>query len=210
MNILPVVELTMPVSNDANVAVPASISADWDVFGASGSANYPLGDLYTLDNGDQTFDYDADFYGSQFYSVPLVYTINCVAVACFPPVYETPASGPGPTTVSNGIPIDIPPSVTITGSGPVPGGYGNTNLGPLFQGDPSTGNICGPVGTRTPATASTRSPLRPRRSPVVWSCSESARCCSSPGCCGVSSFIKGHSFATAPLAAPISTIGRRS
>lgn len=147
MNILPVVELTMPVSNDANVAVPASISANWDVFGDSGSANYPLGDLFTLDNGDETFDYDADFYGDQFYSVPLVYTINCVPVACFPPTYETPASSSGPTTESTGIPIDIPPTVTVTGPGPVPGGYGNTSVNPLIPGDPSTGDICGPAGT---------------------------------------------------------------
>lgn len=146
MNILPVVELTMPVFNDALVAVPASITASWDVFGDSGSANYPLGNLFTLDNGDPEFNYDADFYGSEFYSVPLVYTSFCEPVACFAS-YETPSSGSGPTTPSSGIPIDMLPTVTITGDGPVPGGYGNTSTGPLFPGDPSTGEICGPVGT---------------------------------------------------------------
>jgi hypothetical protein len=146
MNILPVVELTMPVFNDALVAVPASITASWDVFGDNGSANYPLGNLFTLDNGDPEFNYDADFYGSQFYSIPLVYTAGCVPVACFAS-YETPPGTTGPDTPNGGIPIDMPPTVTITGGGTVPGGYGNTTTEPLFPGDPSTGNICGPAGT---------------------------------------------------------------
>ena len=33
-----------------------------------------------------------------------------------------------------------------TGSGST-GGYGVTNLGPLVPGDPSTGDVCAPVGT---------------------------------------------------------------
>jgi hypothetical protein len=38
-------------------------------------------------------------------------------------------------------------STSITGDGPVPGGYGTTNLGPLIPWDPSGSDVCGPVGT---------------------------------------------------------------
>ena len=58
MNILPDVRLVMPVSSDSDVAVPASISASWDVFGDSGSQTWPLGDLFSLDTGNETFDFN--------------------------------------------------------------------------------------------------------------------------------------------------------
>jgi hypothetical protein len=146
MNILPVIELDMPVTNVADVAVPASIDASWEVFGIGGSANFPLGDLYTLSNGGQSFAFDAKFYGDFFYSQPLEYTLDCSAVvACFA-LYETPPGNTGPMTVNMGIPPDVPPGIKITGPGPTTGGYGNVNLGPLFPGDPSSNPVCGPAG----------------------------------------------------------------
>jgi hypothetical protein len=54
MNILPDIRLTMPVSSNSDVAVPASISASWDVFGDSGSENWPLGDLFSLGTGNES------------------------------------------------------------------------------------------------------------------------------------------------------------
>jgi hypothetical protein len=146
MNILPDIRLTMPVSSDSDVAVPASISASWDVFGAGGSESWPLGDLFTLGTGDESFDFNPEFFGQFFYSIPLEVTDPCAPVA-FCPTYETPASGFEPIPVSDGIPADIPPSIVVGGGGPTPGGYGNPNIGPLFPGDPSLGPVCGQPGT---------------------------------------------------------------
>jgi len=92
MNILPVVELNMPVLNLADVAVPADIFASWNVFGVGGSANYPLGDLYTLSNGGETFGFDPTFYANFFYSQALLFTQTCTipGVPCTD-TYQTPA-----------------------------------------------------------------------------------------------------------------------
>ncbi len=146
MNILPDIRLTMPVSSDSDVAVPASISASWDVFGFGGSESWPLGDLFSLGTGDETFDFDPEFFGDFFYSIPLEVVDHCAPVASCP-TYETPATGFEPIPVSDGIPSDVPPSIVVTGGGGTPGGYGTTNLGPLFPGDPSGSPICGPAGT---------------------------------------------------------------
>jgi hypothetical protein len=146
MNILPEVQLTMPVQNIAAVSVPASISADWDVFGVSGSAS-DSGDLFTLSNGDESFDFDATFYGDSFYSIPLVFTGDCppTGAACFGS-FETPPGG-GSLTETGDIPTDLPPGVVITGGSSTPGGYGETNDGPIIPGDPSQSDVCGPIGT---------------------------------------------------------------
>ena len=146
MNILPDIRLNMPVSSDSDVAVPASISASWDIFGAGGSESWPLGDLFSLGTGAETFDFGPEFYGQFFYSTPLEVTDPCFPVASCP-TYATPATSFEPIPVSNGIPPDVPPSIVVTGGGGTPGGYGNTNLGPLFPGDPSGSPICGPAGT---------------------------------------------------------------
>jgi len=145
MNILPAIQLTMPVTSNSDVAVPASISASWDVFGDSGSENWPLGDLFSLSTGNESFDYDPEFYGDFFYSIPLEVTDGCGPTS-FCPVYETPATGFDPVPVNDGIPSDVPPSIVVTGDGSTPGGYGTTNLGPLFPGDPSGNPICDPTG----------------------------------------------------------------
>ncbi len=146
MNILPAIQLTMPVSSNSDVAVPASISASWDVFGAGGSDSWPLGDLFSLSTGNESFNYNPEFYGDFFYSIPLEVTDSCAPVA-FCPVYETPATGFDPIPVSDGIPSDVPPSIVVTGGGGTPGGYGTTNLGPLIPGDPSGNPICAPAGS---------------------------------------------------------------
>jgi hypothetical protein len=156
-NFLPVVELNMPVINDAQVSVPASISANWNIFGIGGSESWPLGNLYSLNTGSSTFDFNPDFNGKNFYSIPLEYTAaHCVAVACFGASYTTPPSGGGPTVTltGGGVPSDSGPcdSMLIVCNVNVPvgtgnlGGYGDTNLGPLFPPEGSNG-VCGPVGT---------------------------------------------------------------
>lgn len=159
-NFLPVVYLTMPVSNSAELSVPASITASYEILGAGGSETFPLGDLYDLSTGATEFDFDANFYGSEFYDIPLIYTETCAAVACFPPTFETPSSGSpvGMTTGGGTVPSGTGPcGATLTGCilnvpgepGATPGGYGyvNGNLGDLF---PNTGDPCEPAGVALP------------------------------------------------------------
>ena len=112
-NFLPVVELDMPVVNSAQVAVPASITASYEIFGAGSSETFPLGDLYELSTGATEFDFNPTFNGNEFYSIPLIYTETCAAIACFPPTYETPSAGSG-----------IPSITMTTGGGTVPSGTG--------------------------------------------------------------------------------------
>jgi hypothetical protein len=157
-NFLPVVQLDMPVINDAQVSVPASISASWNIFGFGGSETWPLGNLYSLNTGAAAFDFNPDFNGSNFYSIPLEYTAGyCVAVACFGPSYITPPSGGGPTVTltGGGVPSDSGPcgalligcGINVPDGPGEPGGYGQTNLGPLFPPEGPTGMVCGPAGT---------------------------------------------------------------
>ena len=157
-NVLPAIQLNMPVIDSADVAVPASITASWDIFGAGGSENWPLGDLYEL-GGAGEFDFNPEFYGSEFYSLPLIYTsAYCAQIACFPATYTVPGSGSGNpvnTPTGGGVPGDSGPcgadtlvtcGLTVT---PTPGndtGYGNMPTNPLFPpGD------CGPAGALGPA-----------------------------------------------------------
>ncbi|HXO64208.1 MAG TPA: PEP-CTERM sorting domain-containing protein [Steroidobacteraceae bacterium] len=156
-NVLPAIQLNMPVIDTADVAVPASITASWDIFGAGGSETWPLGDLYEL-GGAGAFDFNPEFYGSEFYSLPLIYTsAYCAQIACFPAKYTVPGSGSGNpvnTPTGGGVPGDNGPcgadtlvtcGLTVT---PTPGndtGYGNTPTNPLFPpGD------CGPAGALGP------------------------------------------------------------
>jgi PEP-CTERM motif-containing protein len=130
-NFLPAIQLAMPVGNDAAVSVPASITAMWNIFGFKGSQNFPLGNLYTLDTGVESFNYDANFYGGDFYSVPLDVTAFC-GIACFLG-FETPPSGSTVNLIAGGgIPGNTPPSINITSGGGSVTGYGIPNMGPLF------------------------------------------------------------------------------
>jgi hypothetical protein len=154
-NFLPVIEVNMPVVNTAEVNVPASITASYDIFGAGGSQNFPLGNLYSL-GAAGAFDFDPTFNAGSFYSVPLEYqAAHCVAIACFGATYTTPSGGGGPTvdTPGGGVPGDSGPcgpvivdcNLNVSTTPEPPGGYGNMNMGPLFPG--GSGPVCGPAGT---------------------------------------------------------------
>jgi hypothetical protein len=133
-NFLPAVQLAMPVVNEAAVSVPASITAMWNIFGFKGSQNWPLGNLYALSTGPESFNYNADFYGGNFYSVPLDVTAFC-GIACVVG-FQTPPSGSTVNLIAGGIPGDVPPSVNILNPGTPPTGYGIPNMGPLFPNGP--------------------------------------------------------------------------
>jgi hypothetical protein len=154
-NVLPTVALVMPVSNDADVALPMSITASWEIFGAGGSRSWPLGNLYTL-GADGTFNFDPQFYGKNFYSLPLTYNAPvCIPLGCTDATLTVGGSGGNPVTTPNGgEPGDTGPCggssincvINIPSSG-TKGGYGNVPTSPLFPGDPSKNPICGPAGT---------------------------------------------------------------
>ena len=164
-NVLPGVELQMPIIDSADVAVPASITASWDIFGAGGSETWPLGNLYEL-GAVGAIDFDPTFYGSQFFSLPLIYDGSAVCtLACDLATFTVGGSGGGdPVSTPGGtVPGDTGPcggadincSTSVPSTGTPPGGYGNIPLGPLFPGD------CGPIGTpyagyciNTPPTSS--------------------------------------------------------
>ena len=159
-NFLPAVQVIMPVDNIAEVGVPASITASYDVLGVSGSDSWSLGDLYSYTTGGG-FVFDPTFYGSNFYSVPLVYEAeNCqFLAACFGPTYTVPGGGGNPVTNPNGgVPGDMGPDgcgITIIGCNiNVPNGPGTTgnpppsmDPGPMFNNptDP-----CEPAGVALP------------------------------------------------------------
>jgi hypothetical protein len=169
-NFLPVVELTMPVVNSAQLGVPASITASYEILGAGGSETFPLGDLYELSTGATEFDFNPTFDGDEFYSIPLIYTLppcNTPVIACPGAEYETPSASSGipsitMTTGGGTVPSGMGPDgcLTLTGceleptEGPgIPtNGYQGGNLGDLF---PNTNVLCAPPAGVPPGTVGT-------------------------------------------------------
>lgn len=179
-NFLPVIEVNVPVVNTAEVAVPASITASYDIFGFGGSETWALGNLYSLTTGGG-FDFNPTFNGSEFYSIPLTYESN---PNCFPGEVCAPFFnvGPGGSTTTNGggtVPggsgpsgcgdILVDCSLTVPNGPTTPGGYSNTPPtlpGPMFNNpDP-----CEPAGVALPGgarcnTIVTQTPLAPTPEP---------------------------------------------
>ena len=163
-NFLPAVQLDMPVSNDAQVALPASITASYDIFGFGGSQTYPIGDLYSLNTGPESFNFNPTFYASDFYSIPLQYGAgSCTPGSdfCTLATYKVEGGGGNPvsTPIGGGVPSDSGPCgsslincmISVPAGSGTPGGYGDTPLGPLFPpADSSTGNVCGPADSLYP------------------------------------------------------------
>ena len=162
-NFLPAVQLDMPVTNDAQVALPASITASYDIFGIGGSQTWSLGNLYSLNTGPESFNFNPTFYASDFYSVPLQYGAGFCQPGsdfCTLASYKVEGGGGSPVSIPiGGAPSDNGPCgsslINCMVSVPVgpgsPGGYGDTPLGPLFPpADPSTGNVCGPADSLYP------------------------------------------------------------
>jgi hypothetical protein len=157
-NMLPEVQVQMQLNGQAQLNLPTSITASYNVFGIGGSTNIPLGNLYTLDTGPQSVGVDATFTNSEFYSIPLVYD-GCPSGGTNCDGAQATVSGTFTgqlAKLGNG---DLPPSgscggayagCTLTvpsGQGSI-GGYGTQyNLGPLIPGDPSGSNVCAPQGS---------------------------------------------------------------
>jgi hypothetical protein len=160
-NFLPVVKVVMPVGNTAEVGVPASITASYDVLGVSGSDSWSLGDLYSYTTGGG-FVFNPTFDGSEFSSIPLLYqnNPNCFAAVACAPIYNVEPSGSTTTTGGGTVPggsgpggcatfigcnINVPENPGTTGNPPP-----STDPGPMFNNptDP-----CEPAGVALPPGA---------------------------------------------------------
>jgi hypothetical protein len=157
-NMLPEVQVQMQLSGDAQIALPTSITASYNVFGIGGSTNIPVGNLYSLDTGNESVDFDATFHDDDYYSIPVVYD-GCPSGATSCDGAQATVSGTFTDQVSKLGNGDLPPDGSCGGvyvgcSLSVPsgqgsfGGYGTQyNLGPLIPGDPSGSNVCAPQGS---------------------------------------------------------------
>lgn len=166
-NMLPEVQVQMQLSGEAQLNLPASITASYEVFGIGGSTDFPLGNLYSIDTGTQSVGVDATFHNSEFYSIPLVYD-GCPSGATSCDGAQATVSGTFTGQLVNLGDGDLPPvgscdgvyvGCTLTvpqGNGSI-GGYGTQpNLGPLIPGDPSVTYVCAPQGSSDVGTCINR------------------------------------------------------
>ena len=155
MNILPEVELTLPVGNGAVISVPVNLDVNGQVFGDGFNYNFPLGDLYDLSTGTNTTNIDGTWYGGQFYSLALTYDSSCPlpGVPCDSSYIGPTGTNPGDGTT--GIPDNVLPPININAPNWPDGvtGPGTQPNGPLFPNgncSPFNGNECFNTLTFTP------------------------------------------------------------
>lgn len=159
-NILPVVELNMAVTSQAQLSLPASLTASYSVLGVGGSQSIPLGNLYTLSTGSQSVNVGTTFVDHEYYSVKMDYEglphsayFNDDAVVVgnytaqkFSGGNPLPGSGPCAST-----PIGC--SLTLPGGSGDLSGYGTQSGGSsLIPGDQMPGSICAPAGSENAGT----------------------------------------------------------
>jgi len=134
LNFLPVVMLSMPISNEVDTSVPVDLDINGEILGTNYQWLFPLGTLFDLPTGTQTIDFDATWYGPQFYSIPLETVSSCPSLACAFIFYFTSIpQGDGLGTGDGGIPDPVFGSFN-GGSWPdgMIGGPGTSGQGPLF------------------------------------------------------------------------------
>jgi hypothetical protein len=141
-NILPEAILNLSVTSQAQLSLPASITASYNVLGVGGSQSFPLGNLYTLSTGAEGFDVSTTFQNGDYYSIPIMYEPSFgLAGPGEVGVVEGVFSGHlPPDGSSGGLPPDSGPcagmpagcTLTVTGGSGTIGGYGQTNEGPLI------------------------------------------------------------------------------
>jgi hypothetical protein len=177
-NMLPEVQVQMQLSGEAQLNLPASITASYEVFGIGGSTDFPLGNLYSIDTGTESVGFNATFHNSEFYSIPLVYD-GCPSGATSCDGAQATVSGSFTGQLVNLGNGDLPPvgscggeyiGCTLTapqGPGSI-GGYGTQpNLGPLIPGDPSGSYVCAPQGSSDAGTCINRVVLNQISAPEI-------------------------------------------
>jgi hypothetical protein len=156
-NILPEVELNVAVSSQAQLSLPASLTASYEVLGVGGSKSVPLGNLYTLSTGAQQTEYGTTFAAGYYDSIKMSYE-GTTGGYTGQGGYEAIVDGPYAAQKLSGDPLPA-------GSGPcatkpigcdlvLPGGSGNlsgygTQPGEssLIPNDQVPGGICVPAGS---------------------------------------------------------------
>jgi hypothetical protein len=154
-NMLPEVELSVALSSQAQLSLPASLTASYDVLRVGGSQSVPLGNLYTLSTGAQQTVYGTTFAAGYYDSIKMSYIGTPHSVYYAP---EAVLDGNYSAQKLSGDPLP-------TGSGPcattpvgcdlaLPGGSGNlsgygTQPGEssLIPNDQVPGGICVPAGS---------------------------------------------------------------
>jgi hypothetical protein len=149
-NILPEVKLNMAVTSQAQLNLPASITASYNVFGVGGSQSFPLGNLYTLSTGQQGYDVSTTFHDADYYSVKIdlshssdIGTVGGTYTAQLTPHGDDPL--PADTGPCAGMPVGC--ALHIPGGPGSLTGYGVPSLGPLIPGDQGSNPVCAPAGT---------------------------------------------------------------
>jgi hypothetical protein len=155
-NMMPEVELDMSVTSQAQLNLPASITASYNVFGVGGSRSFPLGNLYTLSTGAEGFDVSTTFHNNDYYSVKMDYEgaiglAGPSAVAVVAGDYTgqlVPLGGdtlPPDTGPCAGMPVGC--KLSLPGGPGTMTGYGTQNMGSLIPGDQGPAGACAPAGT---------------------------------------------------------------
>jgi hypothetical protein len=157
-NILPEVQLSMAVTSQAQLSLPASLTASYSVLGIGGSQSVPLGNLYTLSTGPQTVNVDTTFHDSEYYSIKMDYEgasqglagPSSEAVVVGPYSAQKLGGGDDPLPTEPG-PCAATPygcSLTVPGGPGLLSGYGTQTGGSsLIPNDETPGGICAPPGT---------------------------------------------------------------
>jgi hypothetical protein len=157
-NILPEVKLDMAVASQAQLNLPASLTASYNVFGVGGSQSFPLGNLYTLSTGAQGFDVSTTFHDNEYYSVKidLSHPSDFGQVAGTYTSQFVPGDDPLPpdTGPCAGTPVGC--TLTVPGGAGSLTGYGTPNLGSLIPGDQGPNAPCAPPGTPDAGTCINR------------------------------------------------------
>jgi len=161
-NILPEVQLNMAVSSQAQLSLPASLTASYSVLGIGGSQSVPLGNLYTLSTGAQTVDVATTFLDSDYYSVKMEYegvsqnfATSTDEAMVLGPYTAQKLSGGDPVPTGSGPCVTTPVGciLTVPGSTGDLSGYGTQpNGSTLIPNDQTPGGICAPAGTLNAGT----------------------------------------------------------
>jgi hypothetical protein len=156
-NILPVVQLDLSVSSQAQLSLPASLTASYNVLGVGGSESVPLGNLYTLSTGPQTADVTTTFSDGEYYSIKMDYeggthsTAGNDSDAVVVGNYSAQKlSGGHPLAPGSGPCASMPIgcSLSLPGGTGYLSGYGTQpGESSLIPNDQGPGSICAPAGS---------------------------------------------------------------
>jgi hypothetical protein len=142
-NILPEVKLDMAVASQAQLNLPASLTASYNVFGVGGSQSFPLGNLYTLSTGAQGFDVSTTFHDNEYYSVKidLSHPSDFGQVAGTYTSQFVPGDDPLPpdTGPCAGTPVGC--TLTVPGGAGSLTGYGRSECAVRSAGDARCGDL---------------------------------------------------------------------